>query len=226
MNGKKIVAHVNDANAKDVDAGGFVADGKRPSLVEWDLSMATGELKLSFDETVKVASLDVTRDIFLHNQNLFGFESVEVGDTVVGHTYTTSGNGPVIVVQLADADLNAIKTETALCTTKSEVGTDCRLRIGSQAQPPVLTDMNNNVVNTVPGEGVTNFQEDDKEPTLVDWALSMDKPGVLSLTFSEVVNPVLDTSMLLFQWKGDDDTHLRRLSGGTSSVEVSTVVTV
>lgn len=228
MNGKQVVPRINDGNAMSVDAATFVPDGKNPTLTSFALSMSSGLLVLTFSETVNAGSVNVARDFIISSglANSANFESYNLGTGVTGHTYTTSSNGPTITVQLAIKDLNAIK---ALDNLATDIG-NCHLSIGSTAVDAVLMDMDGNLLITVDTQAVDDtefkFKQDSVSPSLVDWQLSMDGAGLLTLTFDETMNPVIDMSMVFLQWKSDDGTQFRQLDGGIISNDRSIVVTI
>lgn len=228
MNTKKVVPRVNlGGSAMAVDGAEFRPDVSPPTLDSFEFSMATGIVILSFSETVKASTVKVAQDFVLSSgaANSLNFESYSLGTDVTGHTYTTSSDGPVITLQLATKDLNAIKALSNLATSAG----NCHLSVGSGAQIE-LTDMDLNplvVVDTLAVDSAaTKFQEDNVKPTLVDWKLSMNGAGLLTLTFDETMAPAIDTSMLILQWKADDATHFRRLVGGTASTARSTEITI
>ena len=89
-----------------------------------------------------------------------------------------------IVVQLSDTDLNSIKS-SELCSSGLG-GQDCFLTFLPVA---VLDAMGTSLAGT--GEGqclpVTQFQEDQSSPQLVNFVLFDFDTGLLMLNFSEVV---------------------------------------
>jgi len=226
---KKVMPRTNDLDAKEVDPLTFVADESAPTLDSFELSMASGVVVLSFSETVKASTVNVGQDFVISSgaANSANFESYNLGTGVTGHTYTTSSDGPTITLQLAVEDLNAIK---ALSNLATDAG-NCHLSIGSASLDAALTDMDGNVLTTVDthpvGDSVSSkFTPDNVKPSLVDWKLSMDGAGTIDLQFDETMNPAIDTSMIILQWKTDDDTHKRRLVGGTASIGRSTTVSI
>ena len=159
-------------NAKGV--GTLTPDGVAPTLQTYSLDMdGSGQLLLTFSEAVQGSTLD---------SSLITLVGTGTQYTLTGGS-TTSGNSPTIIVDLTAADLNAIKKNTALATSKSTTSL--------LFSRDLIRDMAGNVINATTATSLVQFTADTTEPTLTSYSVGLaGTPAALQLTmtFSEVVN--------------------------------------
>ena len=161
-----------------INASSVVADVTAPSLMEFRFDLDSGQLSLTFTETVLASSVNTTA---------FSLQSstTATNDTLMyaltGGTILTS-NGPLLTIELSADDLDEIKlipglaadiTSTYLTLTELAV-TDAA---GNQVEPLTAS----NAVN------VTSFVEDTTPPELRSFVLDLNN-GQLYLNFTEAVN--------------------------------------
>ena len=153
----------------------FVEDVIRPRLAAYSLDLdGTGQLILTFDETVNSESLDVTQ---IHLQDN---TTASVRYQLVS-SYTLSTNTTAIVIELSAEDLNNIKRITSLAI--SSFNTFLTLT------DMTIVDMNDNQVMPITdmsAVGVRSFTPDRTRPHLVAFSIDITN-GNLTLSFSETV---------------------------------------
>jgi len=92
----------------------FTADFVEPELVSFDLDMdGSGLLILTFTESVNVSSLDVMQLSLLKTPS-----NESASYTLSSLSYSETGNGPVVEIQLHLDDLNQIKVISELATSR------------------------------------------------------------------------------------------------------------
>ncbi len=163
-----------DNSAQPATSESFQVDNLDPTLSSWDLDMNTRKLTLNFSESVAAANFTPSGVILQDN-------------TVAGTSYTltssttASSNGTSIVVDLSDADFNAIAANSSLATAD----TNSYLRLTSAA----ITDLFGNSVTAIADGSaiqVTTYTADTTAPTLNSWSLDMNAHQII-LNFSESV---------------------------------------
>ena len=160
----------------------FNEDRVDPYLVRFDLDIDSGELTLIFSETVDVSSLDVSQ-ITLQNDVASSVEdrlSFTPGNTSF-ETFSTSSDGPIVLVEIGSIDLNEIKRLTQLATSNDTT----YITLSDTA----INDTNGNPVvpiNNGNGTQVTLFTPDTTDPQLTSFSLDLNS-GSLQLTFNETV---------------------------------------
>jgi len=98
-----------------LQASAFTADSVRPELVSFNLDVDSGELFLTFSETVNVSSLNVSQ-ILIQYAALSPLDEqlrFTMGNTSFD-TFSTSPDQPQIVLQIGTNDLNEIKRWTSV----------------------------------------------------------------------------------------------------------------
>jgi hypothetical protein len=161
-------------------ANQIVQDGIPPNFESADLDMDQGILTLRFDETMRVSTLDVsliliqdaTKTVRLTTSTLAGGQ----------------GNSQTISVQLSREDLDSLQREKPLAHSLSS--SFVTLEAG------VAADMAGNPSNAINFQQVQTFTPDSSSPSLQEFSMDMNK-GVLSLTFSEVVDVATAVRQLL-----------------------------
>ena len=157
-----------------------IPDTTSPKLLYFDLNMDTGELTLTFSETVDTTSFNSTAYTLLANQtdNLSSLEHYQF----TTNSYTASKNGTIVTLSIGVDDLNAIKQLTRLATGKDTT----YISITTDA----ISDMFGNKVdeiNTSFAINVTNYTIDVTYPVLSQFQLIMNDYQLI-LSFSETVN--------------------------------------
>ena len=153
----------------------FVADVTSPVLESFGLDLNSGTLILSFSEPVNANTLDPTQ-VTLQNAII-----ATVNLTLSNATTTSSGNGPVIVLQLlSDADRIKASTDLADSVTTTYLSLTAST-IQDLSGSPVLPVLPFNALQ------VAYFIIDVTPPELASFSLDLDI-GSLQLTFSEAVN--------------------------------------
>ena len=185
----------------------FYEDTRSPVLVSFDLDMDSNLLLLTFNETVRVNSLNVT-EITIQ-------DSSEMNETDPGSFRTLEDGVPVttddtvLVVYLLDDDTNYIKRFTNLATNESNTFISF--------SNLTLTDMNGNPVTSIPahnGSQVAEFTPDMTSPYLVYFEFNLTSEE-LYLVFDETVNinSFSATSLTLTSGPGENATTYE-LTGG------------
>ena len=206
-----------------LQASTFIEDLVEPQLVSFDLDIDSGELFLTFSETVNVSTLDVA-EITLQANALSPTAdqlSFTAGNTSFD-TFSESPNWPNIIVQIGIDDLNEIKRLTQLATSN-----ESSYLTLSQF---VIEDMNGNMVVPVENGNATLvdlFTPDTTQPGLVDFSVDLNQ-GLFQLTFDETVDySTLNVTSITIQNEVDSDTISVELTGGsTTNVEDSTTIEV
>lgn len=168
------VVTISETNALPVRA--FTNDTTSPLLLGFDLNLTSEILTLTFSETVRVDTLDVTQ-ITLQNGPLFS----EFWMLADGVPLTTDDT--VVSIRLQNGDLNQIKNLTDLATN----GNNTYISVTQL----LIQDMNSNNNDQRPPSipiQATEFVEDMIRPELASFDLDMDGSGLLTLSFSETVN--------------------------------------
>ena len=161
----------------------YVRDEVEPELVSFDLDINSGELFLTFSETVNVSSLDVSA-ITLQNEeaaSVIDMLSFTPGNTSFD-TFSVSPDWPIILIMIGSDDLNEIKRLTQLATSNFTT----YLTLTSSA----VSDMSGNAVVGIENGNATQvsvFTPDTTEPNLLFFSLDLNT-GSLLLTFDETVD--------------------------------------
>jgi hypothetical protein len=149
-------------------------DSKNPVLLEFDLSMNTLLLRMSFSEPMNIDTFDVTTLKFVSsNASLTG------GVTLSGGSTSTT-NSSTVEVTLTASDANVIKATTDLCTGEATTF----LVVTSATAVDIK---GNSIVGTVTPVQVTSFVEDTTAPIVSGIGLDMNE-GKLTINFTETVN--------------------------------------
>ena len=153
-------------------------DTTSPVLLSFNFSADTGILELLFDETVDITSFDVTTVVFV-NPNTSTQYQLQYSPPQRGATLSMD-NSTLVVLKVANDDLNEIKILTDLATSF----TDTYL----QLEADTITDMSQNLLNTSNQPlQVHYYTADTTHPMLSSFNLNMNT-GVLSLYFNESVD--------------------------------------
>ena len=207
MNGLGCSALVDGVNARQVDE--YAADATSPTLESFDVSIDAGTLTLEFSETVRRTTLVVTT---MSLQSASNRSDATARFDLSAGSGSVSANGPTIVVEIGDEDLNEIKRLSALAT-----GTEDTYLVMSGGS---IEDMAGNGVEAI-GETaavqVVEFVADGTRPEIVSYDLDLSGDGEWRLTFSETVNvSSVDVTEFTLQSRAnsEDGGSQVRLSGG------------
>ena len=206
-----------------LQASVFIADSVRPELVSFNLDVDSGELFLTFSETVNVSTLNVSQLTLQCSEYspLYDQLSFTPGNTSFD-TFSSSPDQPRIVLQIGVNDLNELKRLTKLAVSFNTTF----LSLTQDA----IQDMNGNLV--VPVENgnatqVTVFTPDTTDPQLLYFSLNLDS-GVLQMTFDETVDfsSLNFTSLAIQNSPFSDDISVQLTGGNITNLYDSTVVGV
>ena len=172
------VIAITDGNA--IPAGRYVRDTRRPSLEAWTLDLdagASGQVILTFSETVDIRTLDPTR------VTLSAGASLPESYTLSGHAGLTPPDADYrFAIQLSEADANVLKERVFLATGQS----NSYISISRNA----IEDTSGNDVLAIPATsalGASVYVSDQTDPILRGFSLDLDM-GVLRLSFDETVH--------------------------------------
>ena len=196
----------------------FTADTTSPVLENFNLNLNSGLLQLTFNEVVRLNSLNVS-SIKLQNSSIITSSSVQLtGDRNTANLY----DSPVMKVLINNDDLNRIKIIRSLATTVNNT----YLSILAEG----IEDMNGNIVLEVSSFDAIRadaFEEDGNEPILLNFDLDMDT-GSIDLTFDETVeaDSLVLSEITLQDDRPGTDNNTYTLTGGYSSNLDSTLLSV
>ena len=158
-----------------------VEDMMRPSLDSFHLDLNTGELVLTFDETVNASSLNISQLTLLNVANTFQTLIRLLSRPLTDGAVVTPSFGPVLTVRLVDEDFFFIQKLPNFGTTTSN--TFLSLVEGS------VLDTSYHRVYPIPptsSKQASMIVSDTSRPQLRNFTFDLNA-GVLVLTFSEVI---------------------------------------
>ena len=144
----------------------LIPDTTDPMIRSYTLDLNSGEITISFSETVDADTLKAS-EFTIHsslNDSSPSYTFFQVSST----SYTNSSDGTSIVLQLSTDDLNAVKEDPLLATSQANT----YLSFTSDA----IADMfNNNLVerNDSDALNASLFIPDQTSPRLTDFSLNM-----------------------------------------------------
>lgn len=167
-----------------------------------------------FTETVAVSTLNVTQITLYDSPAESQYHSLGVDST------TSSPDGPVVVVQLSDEDLNRVKQLTVLATHEDYTWIELTSSTINDTSENSLTPVDTPVMVNEGG-----FIADDTRPQLLgfrlDTAGSLESLAIV-LTFSETVNvDTLYTAQFELRVYPNDTCTLERCSYNLTGDEIS-----
>ena len=201
----------------------YMEDLVQPELVSFNLDIDSGDLFLTFSETVNVSTLDVSQ---LTIQSAEYSPPIDQLSFTPGNTsfdtFSTSPDWPQIVVQIGINDLNEIKRLTQLAT--SNFTTFLSLT------QDTIQDMNGNSVVPIGNRNATQvivFTPDTTDPLLVSFSFDLDS-GNLSMTFDETVDfsSLNFTSVTIQNSQFSDNISVQLTGGNISNIYDSTIVSL
>jgi hypothetical protein len=158
-------------------------DITRPELIGFDFDLDSGNLTLTFSETVLASSLQPSRITVQssESQDLVALNSSLFYTLVFSENVTAIANR-VLVLEIANSDLNEIKGRSRLATSESTT----------------FLSLTENTVSDTSGNGVTevlstnatsisNYTSDASPPTLMSFNVDLDR-GEITFRFSETVD--------------------------------------
>lgn len=165
---------VTDGNA--LQASSFTGDSVRPALDAWTLDMDSGQIVLTFSETVDILTLDHS-EISVHSSSGGGRSYPLTGVAEL----TPSDADYLFAITLSEADANSIKADTDLGTSRA----NSYLTLTANA----IFDMSSNAIIGIPsGSGLQagEFIPDVTVSQLTSFSLDVNL-GLLQLSFDETV---------------------------------------
>ena len=164
----------------------IIPDLESPMLIEFSIDLNLGNIQLTFQEPVNIASME-------YNLSLVYLSSTS--DIQASKVYNLS-NSMILIMSTADVasmivdiaisanDLNAIKADTSVCTNLA----NCYLTVNESSFED--TSGNSVLPSTIMS---SSFTEDMTSPVLIAYSIDLDI-GLLVLTFDE---PILSSSVNL-----------------------------
>ena len=195
----------------------FIADTP-PEAVSFPVfDLDTGMFSISFSEPVDASSANITQFTLYNDRS-----STATASYTLTSSITSSPDGSVLVIYLANIDLNQIKRRQNLCTSIS----NCIPAFTSD----FVSDLAGNPVNALSpqlSQPFETFVQDTTPPLLQQFSLDMNT-GVLTLFFSELVNGnTFDPSQLTLQSSHTSSAVNYTFSdvyAASSSVTISSVI--
>ena len=197
----------------------FFGDTRSPVLQLFDFDLNSGLLILTFNETMRLQTLNTTQITIQDGSTL------NTGDTTTFRTLIfspplTSDDNTVVTVPLQEEDANYIKTFTNLAT--SAANTFLSLT------PQAIEDTSGNEITPIPPDSarpVTLFTPDSVSPSLISYELDLTN-DTLVFTFNETVNVDSFEPTRISLFGNPSNTNSYNLTGGMLSLQNSTLVTV
>ncbi|XP_062519236.1 uncharacterized protein LOC134194325 [Corticium candelabrum] len=153
-------------------------DGVRPILLSFDIDLDASTLTLTFDDVVSTTGTTLrAQEITLQSSSVL---SDSTSYRLTGGT-TLSPSGYVVVVNITDVDLNAIKKNEGLSTGRNATYL-------THTSGMITDERGLKVIVRKPDDGlqVTELTEDKTDPQLAFYDMDMDV-GIIYLSFSETV---------------------------------------
>ena len=208
-----------------VQATAYINDETPPQLESFSLDIDSGELTLSFSETVRTSSLNVS-GIIIQNSRVDSLNETSFVQLTSSEDYplgslSTSDNGSSIVVLLGSLDLNEVKRLTNLGTEPSNTYVSIR--------NDIIVDMvgiYNAETKSLQALMATSVERDFTEPELLRFHFNLTE-GQLYLTFSETVDAsTLNVDGILVQNSSNAFLHRVMLQSSRGSMTSSSDDTV
>ncbi|XP_065887295.1 uncharacterized protein [Dysidea avara] len=182
----------------------YQPDTISPVVVCFDLNMNDDLLILTFNETVRVPSLNIT-EVVIQDYNFTVYRRLETG-------IPQNSDDPIVSIELLPVDTNYIKTFVGLATDINNT----YISLSNFT----IADMAGNLVTAVDyvePQQVKNYTEDTTSPTLVSFELDLTSEEIRFI-FDETVNiNSLDVSQIYLSNFTDNMALSYRLTGGISS---------
>ena len=205
----------------------YTEDTLNPVLEAFSFNVSSGEITLTFSETVNATSLQVAGFTLQAVTNASFLVEGEGLYQLTLESTSSQSNNHILVITVQGDDLNLIKRDTTLATSNQT--TYISIQFGA------VLDMNGNPVEEISPElslPVATYIEDTVPPELLAFNLYL-TPGtsdlILELIFSETVNASsIQPTGFIFSNTGSETnvTQTFRLTGGEVSQNDSTVITI
>jgi hypothetical protein len=197
----------------------FVGDSIRPTLQSFSMDMNKNpqEIALTFSETVKVSSVNVSKMIIRASED----QSSSSFQITPKSSVKTLTDNHIVTVQLSSNDANSIKALPLLATNESNTF----LSVEDGAVQDTSTNLNKVEPSTIK---VSTFTKDKTGPKLASFHLDLDK-SVMFLTFNEpVLHSSFDPKLYTLQSSkvAISSTALYELTGGNVVPSASASLTI
>ncbi len=168
-----------------IRVGNFTGDTTDPYLVRFDLDLNSGELLLTFSETVNASSLELTQIVLQNERMRNGNQTQQFRLTTRSNaspTFSSLEDSTVVIIQLGFEDMNDVKRITDLAIDNATTFI--------YFPNSTVLDMRSNPVIEIPESDaamVTIFSADLTSPRLFNYTFDLNF-GLLHLTFDETMN--------------------------------------
>jgi hypothetical protein len=197
----KLLAITNGAAARQA---AFFAPKDRTQLLDFDLNMNNGTLKLSFDSAVDAATLDLER-FTLQGAAAKTTAGIQHA-TLTSSSTTNSSSGTQIIIDVGAADLNAIKAQRSLATNASTTFASFTTELIKDTEAKFIS-----AVAESSGEPVHTYVPDTTPPTMLPFKINM-TDGTMTIYFDEMCD--LDTfEVKLLTLKSSNSARRARRAG-------------
>jgi len=196
-----------EPETKAVAVRRFDGDVTKPTLVAFGLSITTGKITLTFDETVNPSTINPKQMTIQSHKNRSSATFVTLSSTTkLNATYSTK-----VEFVASFADLNAIKQDTGLAVSEATTFLSCGAG--------VIDDMSSkpaNGVSATAGMPVSQsaFAGDGVSPEVVSFLLDIDRME-LNITMSEPVKSAITVSALTLT-NGDQSSNYTLTKSSTA----------
>ena len=178
----------------------LIQDTTKPQLASFSLNLNLSTISLTFSETVNASSLMIQYITLSDESGIiqyrFAFGTV------------LSENGVIQVILISNYDLNLIKENFNIATSRSNTYI--------QITPNLVLDMSDNMVETFSNNSrlqVSNFTNDFIPPVLINSHLDLDS-GLIRFIFSEPINILTFTPIHFILLNNLNSSSQYRLGGG------------
>ena len=207
MAGNQVVPLPNGLRSDSRYLGAFIEDTTGPILESFLLDMTSRQLLLTFDEPVEASSFQVAG---ISIQSMPGVSDpslcYQITDGII-----PSGNGVQIVVDLSDADINALQSRPNVATTLSNTF------LSMTTETAIDLSFQQNEAQEIPkasAQAATGYVPDTAPPVIRDFDLNFDL-NTLALLFSEpVLVSTVNLDRLILLSSSSSGAVNYRLNGG------------
>lgn len=202
-----------------ISAANYEPDSVSPTLRTYRLDLNHGTLLLNFDEPVDTSSLIVNGNVAISNSDDGsgdGSGNSDPSAVFLAGGNTTSDSGMQVLVMLTYDDVQLLKQRENLATSQE----DTFLSFDGT----FIADMAGNAIVPIDADeaqGAANYVDDSTRPELLHFALDMaSEPGIISLSFSEIVDAAALRPELMILQEGlnverNDSSTFHALQQGT-----------
>jgi hypothetical protein len=169
------------ANGETMEASAFSIDNTQPELEAYSIDMSSGDVVLTFTETVDVATIDFTAIVLQSSSAVVG-ES-EKHNLIMDSVDIAHGDDPEVSFTLTHEDMNILKAKEIALTEGTAWLAMSDVIIYDKADKPVVI---REAGSTALGPRVGGYLPDTVKPEVEGFELDMSE-GVMSISFSETV---------------------------------------